>query len=1002
MAARDEKKYHHAITWYINRFSSQISAEIVDLDSLGLTSLHHAPSTRILSVLLPHCDNINVGQNSLNGTPLHYYASKGSLELVDFILSKGADLNALDVCSNTALHLAAENGHLSIVKVLVEKGLSVMARNEEGCIPLHLACENGWNDCVRYLISKGASVNVKNKNEDTPLHDACRLNSIEVASYLVEHGANIFSPDCDGDTPLGWSSFFGNEDLASFLASKGGIELINSQCGNMDTPLHWACKKGYDQIVEFLLEKGASPNLKNANLQTPLHWACSSSGHTYYQCANILFGAEVNAVDKDANTPLHFACKTSNAELVQWLLEENAAVNSRNKYGETPFVFFVPRHYLRYISLIFVFGTFSLDVARKHRQKDIINYLTEYISSLEEEIASNQDEIVLALPLYNRLHSAIKDCSNSLLPNLIQKYPDDVNHAVNEGLTPLHLACMTGNFEAVKLLHEAGANPTVKDKKYGNAAIHWAVNGSHANIVQYLIRSADVDINVINLRQNTPLMIAMENGDEAITWLLLTYGADLSAKNEDGKTATDKAGKNVKVLNLVWLWTGVSTVLQRGEFLEIEKGEWIREQVSTWGADSRRISQHWKSKRFMKSRSTESNNPTEIARVTYEKVRALLKSYEQKGFIDKVNVLHYINMFFDDTEAIIRQWSDCQKQYKTLSGKVEKFLPSAPGTKVAPDEKVKDLEEDIRDFQNNTLTNFRQKLAPEFPTNEDIITFKGEMEVLRSYSSCLESTMRSLEKAKESVTQNLQIILEQPFTSVILAPYMGIFIDFTEPHRKDEPESMLGILNTIFDQEKLDSSNNGGQTTRRTMLGRGMGLVGNSASEGDSDESTNSLPIHQLQDTVDTQHDVWEDVSTEDSSAGSSFIKSGKIIPTLPIPSSLGVKESIQYKPLLEFIHKHLVTYIDHLINRYNGLSIIIKKNLTIIEQIEEARSSIVQQVLSDLVQFENSLAEGLGKVEAGGVHSKGGLFGFVTKFKFGEKPDKDSRQSKKSRMSGM
>ena len=53
----------------------------------------------------------------------------GSLEVVRFLIEKGADINARDDRGETALHSAARGGSLKAVRFLVEKGADINARN---------------------------------------------------------------------------------------------------------------------------------------------------------------------------------------------------------------------------------------------------------------------------------------------------------------------------------------------------------------------------------------------------------------------------------------------------------------------------------------------------------------------------------------------------------------------------------------------------------------------------------------------------------------------------------------------------------------------------------------------------------------------------------------------------------------------------------------------------------------------------------------------------------
>jgi len=79
--------------------------------------------------------NINVNVTNDSGeTPLHIASKKGDLEIVKFLVEKGADVNAKDHDDEeaTALHIASFYGMADIVKFLVSKGADVNATNSSG------------------------------------------------------------------------------------------------------------------------------------------------------------------------------------------------------------------------------------------------------------------------------------------------------------------------------------------------------------------------------------------------------------------------------------------------------------------------------------------------------------------------------------------------------------------------------------------------------------------------------------------------------------------------------------------------------------------------------------------------------------------------------------------------------------------------------------------------------------------------------------------------------
>ena len=78
----------------------------------------------------------------------------------------GADVNARDHEGNTAIHHAASRGDIEMIQYLVSKGADVKAVNREGQTTVDMA--NGpvqrvqpWPETIKYLESLGAKNNHK-------------------------------------------------------------------------------------------------------------------------------------------------------------------------------------------------------------------------------------------------------------------------------------------------------------------------------------------------------------------------------------------------------------------------------------------------------------------------------------------------------------------------------------------------------------------------------------------------------------------------------------------------------------------------------------------------------------------------------------------------------------------------------------------------------------------------------------------------------------------------
>ena len=133
-------------------------------------------------------------RDSFHRTPLHWAASCNcDADVVQLLLSKGADVRAVDKLQETPLHLAVCNPFSSdakVVQILLDNGADVNAVDKLQETPLHKAASGTQGDAVKILLENGADVNAIEKHQRTPLHMAAEQNEkAEVTSALVKAGA---------------------------------------------------------------------------------------------------------------------------------------------------------------------------------------------------------------------------------------------------------------------------------------------------------------------------------------------------------------------------------------------------------------------------------------------------------------------------------------------------------------------------------------------------------------------------------------------------------------------------------------------------------------------------------------------------------------------------------------------------------------------------------------------------------------------------------------------
>uniref|UniRef100_A0A6M2DG61 Putative myotrophin n=1 Tax=Xenopsylla cheopis TaxID=163159 RepID=A0A6M2DG61_XENCH len=79
-------------------------------------------------------ENKNIDINLLidGRPPLHYAADYGQTQVISYLLSKGANINAEDKYGITCLLAAIWEGHTDCVRILLNNGANVQGRTPDG------------------------------------------------------------------------------------------------------------------------------------------------------------------------------------------------------------------------------------------------------------------------------------------------------------------------------------------------------------------------------------------------------------------------------------------------------------------------------------------------------------------------------------------------------------------------------------------------------------------------------------------------------------------------------------------------------------------------------------------------------------------------------------------------------------------------------------------------------------------------------------------------------
>ncbi|XP_069559574.1 transient receptor potential cation channel subfamily A member 1b [Brachyistius frenatus] len=360
--------------------------------------------------------------------------------------------------------------------------------------------------CYTYVIededSALASLNVF---ELTGKGDLALLENVVQKSPEV-----LTEKDECGAGPLHHAAAGGHVNLIQFITTVIDSQELNSGDEQGNTPLHWAVERNRAESCRALLDLNVDPNILNKTLLSPLHLAVSH-GHNNLVELLLSYGTtDCNLQGDLGNTPVMLACSINNCEALNILMKRGAKLCQQNKLGH------FPMH-----AAAFAGATKAMEVILKageefgHTPVGHINYLDKSMSS--------------------PLHLAVRGGNIETICLCIDTGAR-VDQQQNDKSTPLHLACTQGATEVVKLmLSSVDQVEDIINLSDGacQTPLHRATIFDHAELAEYLI-SLGADLNSIDCKGNSPLLLATSCGAWKTVALMLSKGANVNMTDRCG------------------------------------------------------------------------------------------------------------------------------------------------------------------------------------------------------------------------------------------------------------------------------------------------------------------------------------------------------------------------------------------------------------------------------------------------------------------------------------
>jgi ankyrin repeat protein len=434
---------------------------------------------------------------------------------------------------------AVKAGNRETIRALLKTPTDVNAAEPDGTTPLHWAVRSDDQETVRLLLGAGANAKAVNRYGVTPLLLAALNGSAPVVEILLAAGADPNGSLSEGQTVLMTAARTGNADVVRALLDRGArVDAQESSLG--ESALMWAAAEDHADVVTLLLERGADPETRSKKLAFPRdrfglegvltilprgNWTAlmyaAREGAVGAARALIEGGANLNAVDPDGTTPLVRAVVNAHYDLAGFLIDKGADPNLADTSGMAALYAAVDLN-----SLGEIYGR----PARK---------VTDRLS---------------ALGIITRLLAHGANPNAQLTAPALQKAHTPGEFTLGPGTIALMRAAKNGDAAAIGVLLAHGADPTIVQRNHTTALMFAAGLGrglgvfakdvgSEADLRKsaQLLLEAGVDANGVNDAGSTALHYAAEAGLNTVVTLLAEHGAQLEARDKQGRTPVDLA-----------------------------------------------------------------------------------------------------------------------------------------------------------------------------------------------------------------------------------------------------------------------------------------------------------------------------------------------------------------------------------------------------------------------------------------------------------------------------
>jgi ankyrin repeat protein len=431
---------------------------------------------------------------------------------------------------------AMKNQNGSAARALIRQKVDVNAIDVDGSTALQWAAH--WNDLdtVKALLAAKAKPDVANRYGVTPLHEAATIGSATIVNALLRAGAPADATYGDGETALMLAARAGSVESVKLLL-EAGADANAAETFRGQTPLMLAAAENHGAVVKALIAAGARPDTRTIE-------------YTFQKLTGGA-GGIIHDRPQGGITALMLAARQGSLEAGHALMAGAADLNLEEpQYGFTALQTAIFNGHYAFAKALIEKGA-SVNDGSLYIVVEMRN-LAKYTNR------PNPPDTEMGISHLDVLQQLLAKGANPNAEYVKTVPPRQAQGNINvaPGSTALYRAVRAIDLAAVKLLVEAGANPSqaIKDgstplmaaaglgaPRGGDEEVTEAGDRNDPVDVMKVLVEKGADVNAANDAGMTPMHYAVQRGVDRIIEFLAGKGARFDIKNKQGRSPADLA-----------------------------------------------------------------------------------------------------------------------------------------------------------------------------------------------------------------------------------------------------------------------------------------------------------------------------------------------------------------------------------------------------------------------------------------------------------------------------